>query len=476
MSNQKTSVFISYSHRDRSICDSIASLIEKPSRDIWYDKGLIPGEIYRKKIVEKIQASDYFVVLLSGESIRSEWVIDEVEYAKKQHKRILPIFLQKITLPSDLDMILQRYHCLFWYLRNSDSQFKDNLDRVFEKGEGTPDIRQTGEAFNSGDFSESEIAKMRRMLDFESRGVYSECYTAEGACLLGKAYLYGSACAEDRKKAGFYFRIAKYNGSLDARAYLLQIQLEDQETSTWDEPDEAFCTPVIDSIKSLADQGSEAAMMLLAHYLWYGRYGCEKDYVQSAALYEICAKKGNARAQYLMSVNYYYGDGVPKDYDLAIMFAHLALEQKYIKAWRRLGKFYRDGLAVPRDYQKAKAYYEKGAQAGDYNCYNKLGDMYYYGWGFEVNYQTAFSYYLKGEQAPENGQKYGLWKAKQALGRCYELGHGTEQDAEIATEKYMEGYRLGSDECKKDYVRLAGILKGQRQESAESDPTQSTPV
>ncbi len=462
MEENKKLIFISYSHQNQSVCESIASMLSKFSSEVWYDKGLIPGEAYRKKIVQVIRKADYFVVLLSGESVCSEWVLDEVEYAKKQKKRILPIFIDAVELPDDLDMILQRYHCLFWYLRTSDEQFQENLELVFREKEDISHNDNKRAKFHWIEFSETENAQICRMLELESQGAYSECYSAEGACLLGKAYLYSPPCPENRKKADFYFSIAKYRGSLDGSTYLLLMRLDNQEEATWDEPDAKFCAPIIKDIRSLADQGSEAAMMLLAHYLWYGRYGCSRDLIQSAQLYEKCALNGNARAQYIMSSNYYMGEGVPKDYTLAIMFANLAMEQKYCKSWRRWGKFYRDGFAVPQNYGKARENYEKGAQAGDYNCYNKIGDMLFYGWGYEVDYHAAFEYYLKGEQAPEQGQSYGLWKAKQALGRCYELGLGTEANLEIATEKYLEGYRLGSEECKRDYLRCANTLMKQR--------------
>ena len=100
---------------------------------------------------------------------------------------------------------------------------------------------------------------------------------------------------------------------------------------------------------------------------------------------------------------------------------------------------------------------------GDYNCYNKVGDMFYYGWRFPVDYRAAVKYYLKGEQAPEQGQKFGRWKAKQALDRCFELGHGVEQNLEIAAEKYLEGYQCGSSECKEAYIRCSGLLKKKRE-------------
>ena len=39
-------IFISYSHRDRDVCSQINDVLERQNGfDVWYDKGLVPGEV-----------------------------------------------------------------------------------------------------------------------------------------------------------------------------------------------------------------------------------------------------------------------------------------------------------------------------------------------------------------------------------------------------------------------------------------------
>ena len=451
-------IFISYSHKDRETCNKIDSFIGKHDGfDVWFDRGLTPGEVFRKKIVEVIRDSGYFIILLSESSVQSDWVIDEVEYAKRLHKKILPIWLENVQLPDELDMILQRYHSLFWYLRSSDSQFESSLMSMFD----TPVDASQGQALvgYGNHFSEKVNLQMRTLLSKERQEKYADCYEPENACLLGKAYLFGGPCPVNRRKARHYFHTAEYFGNSDASFYLLEMQLEDHRRETWDEPDEEVCGPIIARIQGLADGGSVPAKLFLANALWHGRYGLTADMVKSAALYEECARLGNARAQFVMASNYYNGEGVEKNYDLAIMYANLALEQKYIYAWRRWGKFYRDGLAVPQDYDKARSCYEKGAKMGDYNCYNKVADMLYHGWGYPVDYEGSVEYFRKGEAAPAVSQRYSLQRSKMALGRAYELGRGVEQDLSLAADKYLEGYNCGSRECRDAYLRCKNELR-----------------
>ena len=454
---ENSAVFISYSHKDRSVCEKIVSFLESEGLSVWYDKGLVPGALFRIKIAEVIAGSDYFMVLISKSSISSDWVIDEVEYAKIHHKKIIPVWIENTELPVGMDMILQRYHSLFWHLRASDEQFQSSLHSVF----CTDDNQNTDVSgdVNRNEFSETENKKMLDLLNQEKQCRYSFCYKADNACYLGIAYLFGIHCDADREKSSYYFRIADYFGNIDGSFYLQKMILDDRQYDTWDEPDEEFCKPIMEKIFEYAGRGSLYAKLYLGNDYWYGRFGLPADKVKSAALYEECAKEGNARAQYMMSANYYYGDGVPQDYRIAIMFSNLALEQKYYKAWRRWGKFYRDGLAVPQNYQKARECYEKGAATGDDNCYNKIGDMIFNGWGFPVDYSAAYSYYLKGEKAPLY-QRYCLQKSKIAIGRCLENGLGVAQNLTEACQKYLEGYQFGSPECKTEYLRLSEILYG----------------
>ncbi len=451
-------IFISYSHRDTETCAKIDAFLEKQDDFVvWYDKGLVPGEVYRRKIAEVIREAGYFIILLSKSSVTSDWVLDEVEYAKKLHTKILPIWIQDVDSRADLDMLLQRHHSLFWHLRSSDSQFEKSLLSMFDQ-KGAAPAGQSQVGFGN-QFSEKTNQTMKDLLQKEKQLRYADIYHPDKACILGEAYLYGGPCAVDKEKARHYFRAAEYFGSRDGEFYLLRMKLADQVRETWDDPDEEFCRPIVDRISRLAAEGSVPAKLYMGNLCWYGRYGVEKDLTRSAALYEECARLGNARAQYLMSSNYYSGDGVPQDYELAKMYANLALEQKYIFAWRRWGKFYRDGLAVEQDYAKARACYENGARMGDYNCYNKIGDMLYHGWGSPENPEEAFRYFLKGENAPPFSQQYSLQRSKTALGRAYEFGCGVEKDLKAAAEKYLEGYQFGSLECRDAYLRCSRQLQ-----------------
>jgi hypothetical protein len=444
-------MFISYSHFDRNQCDRIADAIDRTNRfEIWYDKGLIPGEVYRKKIAEKLKETEVFILLISNASVKSEWIMDEVEYARSNRCRIIPVWLEPVVLPAELEMIVLRHHGLFWYTYQDDEVFTNDLLRfVGDDMEHSEEWQENKEEFSSEWWCTNSQA-IRQALKNEKQRKYAYCYEADHALTLGRCYYYGVDETQiDPQKALFYFKISAYNGNQDAAFQLLQIELEQLEP---EKQTEENCQAYIRKAEEMYKEGSVPAGLFLGNAYFYGRYGCPKDAAKSAAIYEACARKGNARAQYLMAWYYYHGIGVEQDYDLSVMYAQLAVEQKYLKAHRRLGIFFRDGLALPQDYKKAIEFFEEGEKAKDYYCFCLHGQMYAEGLGVEQNDEEALQLFKRGEDAPINGNRYSVYKSKQALGYFYEL-KGQEMLPEAA-QKYLESYQLGNLACKQDYLRV----------------------
>ncbi len=62
------SVFISYAHEDGPVIDIIHSYLAAAGYAVWIDRDLIVGgELWRTRIVEAIESSDVFLLILSPE-------------------------------------------------------------------------------------------------------------------------------------------------------------------------------------------------------------------------------------------------------------------------------------------------------------------------------------------------------------------------------------------------------------------------
>ena len=95
-----TQVFISYSRKDLEFVDRLANDLKATGFEVWYDlSGLEPGSRWRQEIQKAIQESQFFLVVLSPNSIISDWVEREFLFASDQDKKIIPLLYQPCTLP-----------------------------------------------------------------------------------------------------------------------------------------------------------------------------------------------------------------------------------------------------------------------------------------------------------------------------------------------------------------------------------------
>jgi hypothetical protein len=85
-------VFISHSSKERWIADQISKEIRALGAETWLDlKDLHGGDEIRRSIERGIRNSQEVIVLLSANSITSQWVLFEAGIATGQRKRITPV-------------------------------------------------------------------------------------------------------------------------------------------------------------------------------------------------------------------------------------------------------------------------------------------------------------------------------------------------------------------------------------------------
>ena len=106
-------VFLSYSRRDASAVDRLASELERRGLRVWVDRsGLVGGADWTTEIVTAIREADAFVVALSRWSIASEDVANEVHLAGERKLPMFPVLLEAVEIPETLAYHLagrQRY-------------------------------------------------------------------------------------------------------------------------------------------------------------------------------------------------------------------------------------------------------------------------------------------------------------------------------------------------------------------------------
>ena len=105
------------------------------------------------------------------------------------------------------------------------------------------------------------------------------------------------------------------------------------------------------------------------------------DYATALRELEPLAKQGHAKAQGILGLMYYRGNGVLQDDRAAVKWWRLAAQQGVDKAQFNLGLMYSKGRGVPQDYKAALKWYTLAAQQGHAKAQHNLGNMYARGQG-----------------------------------------------------------------------------------------------
>jgi len=96
-------VFISYSHKDRDIVNSLYSVLKQSGINVYaaifYPE---PGKQISQKILEEMKSSDCVLLLLTHDSVMSQWVLNEIGMAKALDRLIIPVVEKNVEIPNIL--------------------------------------------------------------------------------------------------------------------------------------------------------------------------------------------------------------------------------------------------------------------------------------------------------------------------------------------------------------------------------------
>jgi len=93
--------FLSYSHKDEGLATSLVSDLRAEGFSVWRDLERIRvGESIRQRVEAGIEESTFLLVLLSPNSVDSDWVRDEIDMALSVEKELGRTFLLPITVGS----------------------------------------------------------------------------------------------------------------------------------------------------------------------------------------------------------------------------------------------------------------------------------------------------------------------------------------------------------------------------------------
>lgn len=107
----KPGIFISHSHSDNKITKQLVAQLKANGLNPWVDfDEMLIGDSLTGDIFEKIPEADFFLIILSKESVKSEWVKKELQVALnfqlKRSLKIIPVKVDNCDVPISLSDIL----------------------------------------------------------------------------------------------------------------------------------------------------------------------------------------------------------------------------------------------------------------------------------------------------------------------------------------------------------------------------------
>ena len=142
MENYKMKVFISHSYNDHDFALLLAEKLKKDSIDVWIDDWKLKvGDSIVQKINEGLENSSFLMIVFSEFSIKSDWVLRELnstlmrQLTKKESKKeikILPILLE--VEPIELPPLFSDLYAVR-FSRNSinETEYKKLIEPIMEK-------------------------------------------------------------------------------------------------------------------------------------------------------------------------------------------------------------------------------------------------------------------------------------------------------------------------------------------------------
>lgn len=109
--DRPSGIFISYSSKNKDIAERIANGLNALNYAVWYDAWAIgPGDSIIQKINEGLAENDILLILLSPDSVSSEWVKRELDTAlthqlSGQNVTVIPILIEKCAIPATLKAV-----------------------------------------------------------------------------------------------------------------------------------------------------------------------------------------------------------------------------------------------------------------------------------------------------------------------------------------------------------------------------------
>lgn len=120
-------IFISYSKADASFALKLADDLQEAGFKVWIDRQIGGGERWRTSISQALRDANEMIVILSPNSIQSEWVMHEGSVGSGLLKPIYPVLLEPVH---KLPVWMEEVQYIDFVRKDYDTAFKELTDAL----------------------------------------------------------------------------------------------------------------------------------------------------------------------------------------------------------------------------------------------------------------------------------------------------------------------------------------------------------
>lgn len=118
-------VFVSYAHKDIIVTKYVESIMRKQIR-LWFDDGNHAGDDWAENIANHLLDSNVILLFISKESMASINVNNEIALALKYKKKIMPVYIEDVSLTPAMDIKIGSFHSINVF----DKDFKGAVESI----------------------------------------------------------------------------------------------------------------------------------------------------------------------------------------------------------------------------------------------------------------------------------------------------------------------------------------------------------
>lgn len=138
--NATYDVFISSSRKDDIILQKISTVLKTNGLTIFSpEENISAGEDFSESIIESIEASSVMLVLCTPNSMQSNWILNDVHFALRHNKPIIPIIVDNVKLPDHFLYHFNGYDYIHFDSSNPEQSIRNLIKSIIvRKRQSTP--------------------------------------------------------------------------------------------------------------------------------------------------------------------------------------------------------------------------------------------------------------------------------------------------------------------------------------------------